>query len=363
MKFYLKISPIILMACCLTASSCTQETAVAPAIKTMEDAVFASGHLEQENLYTVSAIVDGLILSLPVEEGDEVSRHQLIALVDNDVQNNQLADALVVYNDAKDRAAPGSPELESLSMQIEQARNQLTFDEENYLRYQSLYEKQSVSRMDFEQAELKYQTAQTNLSSLEENYAELLNSLHLNVERSLVQVNTQQSLLADYQLTTEEAGLVIDLFKSQGELVRKGEAVARIASGDYLIKLLVAEEDITKVELGQQVKVFLNTYPDRSFQAQVTKVYPSFDESEQSYLVEAKFNELPDRLFSGTQLQANIEIGLQREGLVVPSSYVGRNNTVVLASGEEREIEVGSTSNEWTEVLSGLSIHDQIVQP
>ncbi|MEL6670002.1 MAG: efflux RND transporter periplasmic adaptor subunit, partial [Bacteroidota bacterium] len=302
-------------------------------------------------------------LSLPVEEGDEVSRHQLIALVDNDVQNNQLADALVVYNDAKDRAAPGSPELESLSMQIEQARNQLTFDEENYLRYQSLYEKQSVSRMDFEQAELKYQTAQTNLSSLEENYAELLNSLHLNVERSLVQVNTQQSLLADYQLTTEEAGLVIDLFKSQGELVRKGEAVARIASGDYLIKLLVAEEDITKVELGQQVKVFLNTYPDRSFQAQVTKVYPSFDESEQSYLVEAKFNELPDRLFSGTQLQANIEIGLQREGLVVPSSYVGRNNTVVLASGEEREIEVGSTSNEWTEVLSGLSIHDQIVQP
>ncbi|MEL7377094.1 MAG: efflux RND transporter periplasmic adaptor subunit [Bacteroidota bacterium] len=329
----------------------------------MEDAVFASGHLEQENLYTVSAIVDGLILSLPVEEGDEVSRHQLIALVDNDVQNNQLADALVVYNDAKDRAAPGSPELESLSMQIEQARNQLTFDEENYLRYQSLYEKQSVSRMDFEQAELKYQTAQTNLSSLEENYAELLNSLHLNVERSLVQVNTQQSLLADYQLTTEEAGLVIDLFKSQGELVRKGEAVARIASGDYLIKLLVAEEDITKVELGQQVKVFLNTYPDRSFQAQVTKVYPSFDESEQSYLVEAKFNELPDRLFSGTQLQANIEIGLQREGLVVPSSYVGRNNTVVLASGEEREIEVGSTSNEWTEVLSGLSIHDQIVQP
>ncbi|MEL6393781.1 MAG: HlyD family efflux transporter periplasmic adaptor subunit, partial [Bacteroidota bacterium] len=324
---------------------------------------FASGHLEQENLYTVSAIVDGIILSLPVEEGDEVSRHQLIALVDNDVQNNQLADALVVYNDAKDRAAPGSPELESLSMQIEQARNQLTFDEENYLRYQSLYEKQSVSRMDFEQAELKYQTAQTNLSSLEENYAELLNSLHLNVERSLVQVNTQQSLLADYQLTTEEAGLVIDLFKSQGELVRKGEAVARIASGDYLIKLLVAEEDITKVELGQQVKVFLNTYPDRSFQAQVTKVYPSFDESEQSYLVEAKFNELPDRLFSGTQLQANIEIGLQREGLVVPSSYVGRNNTVVLASGEEREIEVGSTSNEWTEVLSGLSIHDQIVQP
>ncbi|MEM6395836.1 MAG: efflux RND transporter periplasmic adaptor subunit [Bacteroidota bacterium] len=329
----------------------------------MEDAIFASGHLEQENIYTVSAIVDGLILSLPVEEGDEVSRNQLIARVDNDVQNHQLADALVVYNDAKNKVNPASPELEGLNQQIEQAKKQLAFDEDNYLRYKSLYEKNSVSRIDYEQAELKYRTAQTNLSALEENYTERLNGLKLNVERSLVQVNTQQSLLSDYRLITEEPGLVINIFKSQGELVRKGEAVAQIASGDYLIKLLVAEEDITQVELGQQVRVYLNTYPDRSFQAHVTKVYPSFDESEQSYLVEARFDELPERLFSGTQLQANIEIGLQRDGLVVPSAYVGKDNIVVMANGEEREIKIGSTNDQWTEVLSGLSLDDQIILP
>ncbi|MEM9929164.1 MAG: HlyD family efflux transporter periplasmic adaptor subunit [Bacteroidota bacterium] len=344
--------------------SCTEETTVvSPEVKTIEDAVFASGYVEQENIYTVSAIVDGRILSLPVEEGDEVKPRQLIALVENDIQNNQLADALVVYNDAKSKAAPGSPELAGLQAQIAQAKTQLAFDEEHYLRYQSLYEKQSVSRVDYEQAELKYATAKTNLSTLEQNYAELQNSLQVSVDRSLVQVNTQRSLLADYQLTTAEAGQVVEVFKNQGELVRKGEAVAKIASGDFLIELLVAEEDITKVALNQNVRVFLNTYPDRSFRAHVTKIYPSFDEREKSYLVRAQFDELPERLFSGTQLQANIDLNAQRESLVVPSSYVGKDNTVTLASGEVVSIEVGSTSQQWTEVVSGLSASDQIIQP
>jgi macrolide-specific efflux system membrane fusion protein len=82
------------VALLLMLSACSQQETTLPAKKNIEDAVFASGYTEQENNYTVSAKVDGIIISLPVKEGDSVVKNDLIAVIENEVQNNQLQDAL-----------------------------------------------------------------------------------------------------------------------------------------------------------------------------------------------------------------------------------------------------------------------------
>ncbi|MEM6380067.1 MAG: HlyD family efflux transporter periplasmic adaptor subunit, partial [Bacteroidota bacterium] len=208
-----------------------------------------------------------------------------------------------------------------------------------------------------------YKSAQSSLVSLQENYTETQNALNLNVERSQVQLNSQQSMLNDYVLKPEASGQVIQVFKKQGELVRRGEAIARIGSGDYVIKLFIAEEDITKVDLNQSVAVNINTYPDHTFPANITKIYPAFDEAEQSYIVEAQFEELPEKMFSGTQLQANIQTGTRKNVMVIPTAYVAKGSFVMLESGEERQIKMGSQNGEWTEVISGISAQDIITKP
>lgn len=344
-------------------TSCTQKEITSPAKKNIEDAVFASGYTEQENNYTVSAKVDGIITLLPVKEGDAVIKGNLIAIVESEVQNNQLQDALVVYKDAVNNAAPSSPQLQQLQTQIEQTQQQLDFDKENYLRYKDLWNKKSVSQLDFEKVELQYKTSQKNLTGLQKQYQEVQDALQLSVKRSLVQVNTQQSLLQDYKLITEASGEVIDVFKKQGELVRKGEVIAKIGSGDYIIRLFVSEDDITKVNVGQTVAININTYPNQTFQAKVTKVFPAFDESEQSYIVEAQFSQLPEKMFSGTQLQANIETGNRKNVLVIPTDYISKGNFVLLENGEEKQIKTGSKNSEWTEVVSGIAEGDVIVKP
>lgn len=355
------LAGVILNAILLT--SCEQPEAIAPVRKNIEDAVFASGYLEQENNYTVSAKVDGILVSLPVKEGTTVGKKELIAAIENDVQHNQLTDALAVYRDAEEDASPNSPQLQHLQVQIEQAEEQLEFDAENYSRYKQLWAKKSVSQLDFEKAKLQYEAAQNNLRALRENYAEVEQNLRLNVERSLVQVNTQQSLLKDYRLVAEEAGQVIRVFKKRGELVRRGEAIAEIGSGAYVIKLFVSEDDIVKVNIGHPVAVNINTYPDQTFRATVTKIYPGFDEMEQSYIVEAQFKQLPEKLFSGTQLQANIETGSRKNALVIPTDFVSRGSYVLLESGEEKQIKIGSKNGAWTEVIAGISEEDLIVKP
>jgi multidrug efflux pump subunit AcrA (membrane-fusion protein) len=352
-----------LLSMSLLLSGCSKQETTLPIRKNLEEAVFASGHIEQENNYTVSAKVDGILLSFPYKEGDSVSQGDIIARIESDVQSNQLQDAMTVYQDAVKKASPDSPTLQHIQTQIDQAQKQLAFDKENYKRYQDLLEKKSVAEVDFNKVELQYQASQSNLLALQKQYEDVRNNLNLSVERSKVQVNSQQSLLADYALTTETSGQVIQVFKKQGELARRGEPIAKISSGGYLIKLFVAEDDITQVDIGHPVAVQINTYPDERFIAHITKIYPAFDEAKQSYIVEARFDQLPEKMFSGTQLQANIETEKRENVLVIPTTYLFRGNFVMMENGEERQIVTGSQSREWTEVVSGISEQDVIVNP
>jgi multidrug efflux pump subunit AcrA (membrane-fusion protein) len=347
----------------LMLSACSKQETTLPVRKNLEDAVFASGHIEQENNYTVSAKVDGILLAFPYKEGDSVSAGDVIARIESEVQSNQLQDALTVYQDAVRSASPDSPTLQHIQTQIDQAQKQLAFDQENYDRYKELWDKKTVAEVDFKKIELQYQGSRSNLLALQKQYEDVQNDLKLSVERSKVQLNSQQALLADYALTTEASGQVIQVFKKQGELARRGEAIARIGSGDYLIKLFVAEDDITKVDVGDPIAVQINTYPDERFMAHITKIYPAFDEAKQSYIVEARFDQLPEKMFSGTQLQANIETEKRENVLVIPTDYLSRGNFVLMENGEERQIVTGSQSREWTEVVSGISEQDVIVNP
>ena len=344
-------------------TSCGKQETTRPSRKNIENAVFASGHIEQSNQFTVSASVEGILLSIPVSEGDMIANGASVAIVKSDVQNNQVEDALIVYNNASKNASTNASQLKQIETKIDQAKEQLNLDEANYQRFKNLRTKNSVSQLDFEKTELQYNASKNNLSVLESNYKQTKSDLQLNARRSLTQVNTQKSMLGDYQLTSTISGRVINLFKKQGELIRRGEAVAEIGSGAFIIKLFVSEDDIKRVSIGQSVAVNMNTYTDRVFKAKISKIYPSFNSAEQSYVVEAQFDELPEKLFSGSQLQANIETGNSKNVLVIPSSYLLREGFVELENGEERKIVTGRKNIDWTEVVSGLTEQDVIVKP
>jgi multidrug efflux pump subunit AcrA (membrane-fusion protein) len=343
-------------------ASCSRQEATSPVRKNLNEAVFASGHVEQANNYTVSAKAEGILLSVPVKEGDSVATDDVIATIEDNVQKNQLHDARVLYNDAIRNASPESPQLQSLETQIEQAQQQIAFDEENYLRHERLREQETVSQLELEKAELQFKSSQSNLIALQKNLNELKNAAELSVQRSRVQVNTQEVLMNDYTLVTKESGRVVRLFKKAGELVRRGEAVAQIGSGPYIIRLYVAEDDITKVSVGHSVALRINTHPGRTFSATISRVFPAFDDAEQSYVVEALFDQMPQKMFAGTKLQANIRVGRRTDVLVIPTAFVRQGSTVLLENGEERHITTGSRNSEWTEILSGIAANDVIVK-
>ncbi|MCB0631664.1 MAG: HlyD family efflux transporter periplasmic adaptor subunit [Saprospiraceae bacterium] len=354
--------PVFLLAITGGITSCNRLEQTSPVRKTIQEAVFASGHVTQEDEYVIAANVDGTVLAINVQEGDTVAEHQVLLKLKSDIQNSQLQELQAVYEEARSNASEDAPQLAQIRIQIEQTELQLAQDETNYLRFKDLRENNSVSQLDFEKARLQYESAKRNLALLQKNYREVTSSLQLSVDRSRAQLQSQQALLSEYILKADQAGIAIQVNKKKGELVRRGEVITRIGSGPFVLKLFVSEEDITRIETGQKAAVHLNIYPDRTFSATISKILPGFDQAEQSYIVEAQLDEMPEKLFNGTQLQANIDIGKRENVLVIPAEFLQKGKYVTLANGEQKEVTPGEKNHEWVEVTSGLSESDVLTR-
>jgi hypothetical protein len=139
--------------------------------------------------------------------------------------------------------------------------------------------------------------------------------------------------------------------------------LGRIGSGRFLAQLLVAEEDIGLVRLGQDVTIRLNTAPDDVVDAVVAAIHPSFDVDEQSFVVEASFDQEGTALFAGAQLQAEIVVDRRPEALTIPVESIHSDSLVTLTDGRVVVVTPLSRVGRWVEISADLTESDRIRTP
>jgi multidrug efflux pump subunit AcrA (membrane-fusion protein) len=359
--FFKKILAVFLVATVLFA--CDKKETTTPAIKTIVDAVFASGYVNFNNEYWVTANAEGFILKSYIKEGDEVKKSQQLFQLSNEVQSLQSNNAQLNYQDALDKFAPHAPQVLQLKNQITLAKKTLKLDEKNYHRYAQLVKTHAVSQLDFEKAQLQYESAISNLEILKKSLADLNTNLRLQVKNTRNQLNIQAQYFGDFLLSSSLNGIVLEIAKNTGELANKGALLARIGGGQLITKLYIAEEDINKIKLNQLVVLALNTETEKNYQATVSKIYPAFNDTEQSFVIEVDFKENIPMLRSGTQVQANIVIEERKNALVIPTHFLLKNNKVCLKNGEEISVTTGVKNSQWVEVLTGLDMDTQLTAP
>jgi len=98
----------------------------------------------------------------------------------------------------------------------------------------------------------------------------------------------------------------------------------------------------------------LNTDKQNPVDAIISKIYPSFDPVDQSFILEADFIRYDKNILANTQLQANILINEKDSVLVIPAKYLSRDNKVILSDGSIVTVEVGVRFSKWVEIISGI---------
>ncbi len=361
--------PVIFLAVLLllSATACKPTyDEVSPKTGPITEAVFASGSIEPKDAYTLTSLSDGFIVKSFVTENDLVHDGQLLFQLDNRQQNTQVKIAETNVQFAKINSDNSSPTLLQVKAQISAAKAKMLTDSVNLQRYEHLYTTNSVSKQDLDNARLNYESSSSSYKAVVENYnatADKVKQDYINTQSLLQNAEAGNQY---YNLRAIGESKVYQIFKKQGDLIRKGDQVAQLGNPDSIvINLDIDEGSISKIQLGQQVLVELNTEKNKTYEARVSKVYPHFNESSQSYKVEARFIKEMPGLISGTQLQANIITNKKENTILIPRVYLIEGNKVLVRKDKKIDttnITTGIVSDEWIEVLSGLSPTDKIAK-
>lgn len=355
-----KVSLIILSFFGILAS-CKKEkdTSTSPQYKSLTEAVYASGNIYPKNEYKLTANADGFLIKQTAFEGDIIQKNQLIFQLESVSQDARLEASSNILRQSEANFNDNSPILEELQSQLRNARTKLANDSINYSRTKELYEQNAATKIDFERNELAFKTSKIDVSAKQKALLRTKNQLYVDLQnsKSNFKVNAREG--DNFRIRSFEAGKLYEIYKKQGELVRKGEAVALVGdANEVYAQLAIDESDFVKVQKGQEVLIKIDVYKDKTFKAKVSKVYPKLNKADQTFRVDAEFIDEKPNAYYGMTIEANIVVSENPRVLTIPKNYlVGSDSVWVEENGEKKKIKItkGVENLDLIEVKSGLT--------
>ena len=192
---------------------------------------------------------------------------------------------------------------------------------------------------------------------------------------------TQMEIIAERlkqaTISTPENNLLVKkIIPEKGEFMTAGLPVAIVASPDMEIEADIAEEDLRGIEIGGEVLLRLTAFPDQDVRGKISEIEGQEIEREGSvyFRIHAAIDTatLGSKLKLRSGMTGDLVVATRETGkiILVPKRLVsyrdGRSfvRVVSLDTGliREKMIETGMAQGEDVEVLSGVSVGEQMVR-
>jgi multidrug resistance efflux pump len=355
---------IICVLSVLILGSCGSKSAEGkPEYKSITETVFASGVLEPDDKYNLTAQSEGYITKLQFKEGDQVKTGDVLAVVDNqqNVFNEKAAAQLL--NISQTNVSDNAPVLKQTEAAIALAAEKMKQDEQQVARYKKLLESNSVSKLEYENMVLALENSKTNLNTLQQTLRLQKQQAEQQLISQEAQKNVNSFLSGNNEIKAVVGGKVYKKMKEVGDYVRKGDVIAMIGNPTRVYaRVNVDESNISKIKPGQKAIIQLNINKDLNYDGTLYEILPAFDDASQSFICKIRFDKEPEIKIAGTQLQANVIIGSKPRAFVIPRSFLDYGNKVrVKGKDEPVEVKTGFVSSDWVEITAGLSENDVIM--
>ena len=339
------------------------KAAPAPAVSVVEaarreivESVVVTGTLVPRDEILVTPEIDGYrIVELLVEEGARVARGQVLARLNRDLIDRQLAQQAALV----EKASAAVPQAQSSIAQAEAAETEarLAFE-----RAKSLMQTGNATAVVMEsrtaalrQAEGKLTFARNGLSIAR---ADLAQAVAVKAELEL--------RLARTEIRAPEAGIVSRRTARIGMAASSaGEPLFRlIARGEIELEGEVIETKLPLLREG--APAFIEIGEGERVSGSVRVVYPEVDRASRLGKVRVRLDPDP-RLRIGTFVRGAVELARTR-GVTVPQASVlyggaQRSSVLVVADDrvESREVRTGLSDDDDIEIRSGLNDGERVV--
>jgi len=258
----------------------------------------------------------GRIEKINVEIGDNVSKGQVVALMDR--------------------------------TNLEQARINLLNLETNFRRLDTLRKTNSISELQYDQVKSAYNIGKTSYQFLQENT----------------------------QLKAPFSGVISGKYFEDGEIY-SGSPVASVGKPAILsivqisqLKALIgiSASYFPLITKGMKAEVKSEIYPDLTFDGEIYKIYPTIDNATKTFTVEVKIQNSNLKLRPGMFSKIQLNLG-KGNAMLVPNialvKQTGTNDMYVFVNknnvAQKTLVKTGRMFDDKIEILEGLSIGDEIV--
>jgi HlyD family secretion protein len=240
---------------------------------------------------------------------------------------------------------------------------------------QALKEAQEAVR----RAEIQLARARGSVVSVEARRQDIATARASTV-RNRVTAKNARTQLDNTTVLAPRDGVVTLKYLEEGTVIPPGTSV--FAQGTSIVQISdvsrmfvdcqVDEADVAQVRAGQKVRVLLEAYPGKRLRGVVARVNPAALTTNNITAVKVRVEVRPDkdvRLMPGMTASCEFLTLEKKDVIVVPSQAIIREGDKAFVrikskdplKPERREVKLGESGNEGTEILSGLEVGFEIV--
>ena len=304
------------------------------------------GNISPAKSVKVIPLASERILKFPWENGDFVKKGEVIAEIRNDVSKKGL---------------------DALNAQVKSVDAQLKAAERELKRVQSMYESNIVSRQTLDQT-------QDGVTTL------------LATKQQLLATQEQSKLGLEYaRVIAPIDGVISNKSSEVGDIASSAMALCVLNDIENLkVTLNVNEEDTKYLQMGQDVRLRFDAFPEEEIVAKVTRIMPYINTATRTNTLEAEFQNVKlesngmYKYKPGMYARAEISLTTTENAIVIPPTAVIldpellkeqktgqalRRAFVVGDDGRAHAVTVslGEYSGDVVEVLSGLKAGDKLI--
>lgn len=235
--------------------------------------LYAVGSLVASQGVEIASELEGQVKAIHFESGQRVAQGALLLELDDSVDQAEL-EGLV----AERRLA-----------QVE------------FKRITELYEKRSVARAEYDQAQARLQNAQA-------------------------QVATKRALIEKKSVRAAFAGLLGIRQVNLGQYLAPGSRIVSLQSLDPLyVDFSLPERDLALLHTGQQVTFRVPAYPKRSFSGEISAIDSRVTEATRNIRVRATIQNKDKLLRPGMFAEVQTQLPIRKNVLTLPSTAITYN--------------------------------------
>ena len=356
-----------------------------------------TGTLAAEEEAEVAAEIQGRVIATPVERGTRVAQGADLIRVSPAEAQAQAAEAEANAaqlerrlglggTEERRQGVPGDPEERRQGVpgdaerrqgvsgdsaefetdrvpEVANARAQLTLATGEFDRAKMLFDKQLLSKSDFDQKSAQAEVARRQFEIARNGAMQQYQGLLA----ARARVMLAKKALADTIVKAPFAGVVGQRLVSVGDYVQRGTKVASVLRTNPLrVQLTVPEQYSAGVAVGRSVSFEVDASPGQKFTGQVRYVSPALEANSRTLVVEAVVPNDSGALKPGAFATALIEQANRSPGVLTPAAAVrtvaGTSRVFVVAGdkAEERIVTIGQPLGDLVEITSGLKVGEKV---